>query len=122
MQKRGASIIIGDFNRDSLRKQLVSFTDVSIDQSLIFGTDDHYVREMLDHVSRPDGALIFDRQGHLLFIASILPFSQGNKVIGGGARHQSTANFTRENKCIGITISEDGGITVFREGNAEIKF
>ena len=120
-KKKGTTVIIGNFNKSDLKYKLVSYNDISIDSSLVF-SDDRYSLELLDSISNPDGALIFDEMGILLFMSAILPFSKGKKIAGGGARHQSTINFTRSNRCIGITVSEDGGITIFNKGKIEIRF
>lgn len=111
IEKRGTTIIIGDFQQKFLREKLVQYSEVSINESLF--DSGSYQRILLDHITKPDGALIFDKDCKLLFMSAILPFSSGKKVTGGGARHQSTINFTKTYKCIGITVSEDGGISLF---------
>ena len=120
-EKRGATIIIGDFEKENIRKSLVSFSEVSATGNSLFNLVE-IEEKLLDHLTMPDGALIFNNHGELLFIGSILPFSKGKKVLGGGARHQSAINFSKQKKCIGITISEDGGISIFDTGKSLIKF
>ena len=121
VKKKGTTVIIGDFDKEELRKKLVHYVEVSINVSIIR----HYEksnRVLLDHITNPDGALIFNKTGDLLFMSAILPFSQGRKVVGGGARHQSAINFTKKFKCVGMTVSEDGNISIFNNGKLEIKF
>ena len=121
VEKKGTTVIIGNFKKNDIKRELVSYANVSINSSMLFQNEKH-LRELLDYITKPDGALIFNTKGKLLFMSSILPFAQGKKVVGGGARHQSTINFTKMFKCIGITISEDGSISVFKKGKLEIKF
>lgn len=121
VQKKGTTVVIGDFNKEILRKKLVQYTEISIYGTTLFQNEKSH-RILLDHITNPDGAIIFDKTGNILFISAILPFSQGEKVTGGGARHQSAINFTKEYNCIAIAVSEDGNITIFNRGVSEIKF
>lgn len=120
VKKKGTTIIIGEFDKEELGNKLVSCVDVSTSQVII--NDERSNKELLDHVINPDGALIFNKSGQLLFMSSILPFAHGKHVVGGGARHQSAINFTSKYHCVAITLSEDGNISIFNNGNVEIKF
>ena len=84
-QRKGTSIIIGNITTSILKGKLVSYIATSVDNSLVFGNSSYAV-ELLDHISNPDGALIFDEKGNLLFMSAILPFSKGKRIAGGGAQ------------------------------------
>lgn len=120
VKKKGTTVLLGDFKKQNLRCKLVHYIEVSVDSLIINNSESN--RIFLDSITNPDGALIFSKNGELLFMGSILPFSQGKKAIGGGSRHQSALNFTNKFGCIAITVSEDGGISVFSNGKLEIKF
>ncbi|NCB26105.1 MAG: hypothetical protein EOM62_11635 [Bacteroidia bacterium] len=120
VKKKGTTVVIGNFDRKKLRDKLVHCVEVSTGK--IVNHNEESNRALLDHITNPDGAIVFDKTGNILFMSAILPFSQGKKVIGGGARHQSAVNFTKEFQCVAITVSEDGNISVFNNGLLEIKF
>lgn len=118
----GTSIIIGNFEKDEVKKLLVKSTEIHYPQFKDF--KDKFNIEMLNHLVKPDGAIIFSEKFQPLFIGSILSIPKENsKNISGGARHNSMLNFSLLlPDGIGIAISEDGPITVFKNGKEEIKY
>jgi hypothetical protein len=79
---------------------------------------------LLDSLTKPDGAIIFNFQLIPTHISTILPINPKIRMVqkGGGARHNSISNFTGVFKCTGIVISEDGPISIFNNGLQVIKF
>ena len=119
-QKHGASILIGNFDakvKDKLIKQTtIEYPDEFLED------EKFYDLELLTSFIRPDGAVLFSRKLIPYYITTILPFTKVTKAPTGGARHNSSMNFTKENKCIGIVVSEDGPITLFKNGKKVITF
>jgi DNA integrity scanning protein DisA with diadenylate cyclase activity len=114
-RRKGTTIVIGNFSIEKLKDELVSFGEVKGSKSLLKDSDPN--RKLLNAFTRPDGALIFNLAGELLFFGAILPFRKGTKEhLGGGARHHSALIFTETHKCTAIAISEDGAITIFQNG------
>lgn len=108
-KKKGTTFIIGKFTHNSISKALVSSTPID-DLNLNDANE-----TILENFSNLDGGIILNKSGRLLYIGAIFEFK--NKIhANGGARHTSAINFTHAHKCLAITVSEDGGITMFENG------
>jgi len=113
--KHGTTILVGGFDK-KLTNMLVKTTPIATSKPFFKNKDN----SLLDHLTQPDGAIVFNEKLAPLFIASILPFSNC-AAVPGGARHNSALNFTKEHNCIGIVVSEDGPITIMNNGEVLLK-
>lgn len=121
-KKHGTSLIFSDISSRN-EKKLVKHVRISIKNKLFLDRDEaRYDLSLLDSIISPDGAVVFNKSLMPTHIGTILPIGKSSKGTSGGARHNSVANFSKEIKCLGIVISEDGPITIFKNGNILIKF
>jgi len=123
-QKHGTSILIGNFKLP-IENKLVKFTPVECPIDFLLSENDEngrYDLELLSNIIKPDGAILFGKDLRLHYISTILPFAKTSGTSSGGARHNSVKNFTSSNKCFGIVVSEDGPITLFKNGKIIIAF
>jgi hypothetical protein len=112
--KKGMTIIIGNFSSENLRLNLVTYTSFErVNLNNISET-------LLQNFINLDGAIILDSIGDILAIGAILIFKNAVKT-SGGARHISAINFTNDHQCLGLTVSEDGSITIFENGIVFLK-
>ncbi len=75
----------------------------------------------MQHVlSQTDGAALFDNEGTLTGLGvRLIPSRAAEEMVGpiGGTRHTNARRFSYdEPKSVIIAISEDGPVTVFRQG------
>lgn len=112
-KKKGTTIVIGDFDRKLLKNILVKANMIKLSGRSPFKSSNF---NLLDKLACPDGAIIFNKSSELLFTGAILPFQHRQSIDGGGSRHQSAINFTEEFKCLAVAISEDGNISVIKNG------
>ena len=75
------------------------------------------ILEMLDRLSQTDGALFIDRNLVPKFAGVILPMTRNENPNDGGARHNSAKSFSKNHNCLGLVVSHDGPITVFKNGD-----
>ncbi|MFN8416987.1 MAG: DNA integrity scanning protein DisA nucleotide-binding domain protein [Cytophagaceae bacterium] len=121
-KKHGTSLIFYDINKRN-EKKLVKAVKITLEED-VFLDKNNLSNDipLLDSLVSPDGAVFFNQQLMPTHISSILPIGQTAIGISGGARHNSIANFTKEFKCLGIVVSEDGPISIFKNGEKLIKF
>ncbi len=122
LKKHGTSIVVGDFDI-KIEEQLVKSVKIKYPDDIF--QDDNlipYDIELLNNLIKPDGAIIFNNLLHPFLISTILPFTKSENSSVGGARHNSMKNFTEKQKCVGIVISEDGPISIFKNGQRIMKF
>jgi DNA integrity scanning protein DisA with diadenylate cyclase activity len=75
-------------------------------------------RELINF-AKQDGATVIDMQGQFRGCMVLLrPDANTQAEIGPGkgARHSSAAKMSAEAKCLAITVSQDGPITVYDSG------
>lgn len=121
-KKRGTSLLFKKVTK-KIEKKLVKTVAISFEDSSFLGNENlRYDLSLLDSMVKPDGAVFFGQDLIPSHISTILPIGSTPFRTSGGARHNATANFTKEFKCIGIVISEDGPTTLFRNGKKLIKF
>ncbi len=123
-KKHGTSLVFLDATED-IEKKLVKSQGIS-EESGEFLKDRNSRHDMflLDSLTKPDGAIIFNSDLMPTHISTILPINTEIKPQekSGGARHSSVSNFTDAFKCTGIVVSEDGPISIFKNGIRIIKF
>ncbi len=121
-KKHGTSLIFKNIT-DEIEASFVKTVKIIVEPYDYLGTEyRRYDLSLLDNIVNPDGAVVFARTLIPSHISTILPIGQTAAGTSGGARHNSVANFTREFDCLGIVISEDGPITIFKNGEKLIKF
>jgi len=122
-QKRhGASLIFKNLD-EKITEKFVKTVEIK-SSSTYFNNSDRNIYDIsiLDGLINPDGTVIFNKSLNLTNISTILPISENSTGTFGGARHNSVANFTKEFKCTGIVVSEDGPISIFKDGKRLMKF
>ncbi|MBC3540413.1 DNA integrity scanning protein DisA nucleotide-binding domain protein [Rufibacter sediminis] len=121
-RKHGTSLLFNNITNETQSK-LVKSIQITFDSgSFLEKRTLPYDLSLLDSITNPDGAVIFNKNLTPTHISTILPIGQNATGESGGARHNSIANFTNEFSCLGIVISEDGPITIFKNGKKLIKF
>jgi long-chain acyl-CoA synthetase len=115
-ENQGAIFIIG--NAD---KVLASSDQPEIGHfALIVSTHlDTLSDEELINFAKQDGATVIDVQGKFRGCMVLLRPDAGTKAEigpGKGARHSSAAKMSAEAQCLAITVSQDGPITVYSNG------
>lgn len=121
-KKHGTSLIFNEVS-ESVENKLVKTVKVSFgNNSFLENRNLRHDLFLLDSIVNPDGAVIIGKNLMPSHISTILPIGQSATGTSGGARHNSVSNFSREIKCLGIVISEDGPITIFKNGEKLIKF
>lgn len=121
-KKHGTSLLFNNVT-SMTEKKLVKTVKISFQNDVILGQEGlQHDLFLLDSIVNPDGAVIFNNSLVPTHISTILPIGQTATATSGGARHNSIANFTKEFECLGIVISEDGPISVFKNGSRLIKF
>ncbi|MEA5128304.1 MAG: diadenylate cyclase [Proteiniphilum sp.] len=121
-KKHGTSLIFKEINFNE-EKKLVKSMPIILENNILF--DSERMEQsliLLDNIVNPDGAVIFNRQLIPIHISTILPIGKSKTSGSGGARHNSVRNYTEKFQCLGIVISEDGPITIFKDGIQLIKF
>lgn len=121
-KKHGTSLIFCDLDNNSESK-LVKTVKITLEKAKFIEKPNlRYDLTLLDYIVNPDGAVIFNNKLVPTHISTILPIGKSNQSASGGARHNSVANFTKKMKCLGIVVSEDGPISIFKSGKRLIKF
>jgi DNA integrity scanning protein DisA with diadenylate cyclase activity len=121
-KKHGTSLIFKEI-KELDEKKLVKTVAVTFENSNFLNQENlRHDISLLDSIINPDGAVIFGKDLIPTHISTILPIGQLTIGSSGGARHNSVSNFTKKFHCIGFVISEDGPITIFKNGNKLIKF
>jgi hypothetical protein len=121
-KKHGTSLIFSTIT-SAVEEKLVKTVKISFERNDFLRQENlRHDLSLLDSIVNPDGAVILGKDLIPSHISTILPIGQSATGTSGGARHNSVSNFTREFKCLGIVISEDGPITVFKDGEKLIKF
>ena len=112
----GAIFLVGDANtimENSDPPEISTFASI-VETALDRLTD----RELINF-AKQDGATVIDTQGRLKGCMVLLRPGANTKAEigpGKGARHSSAAKMSTEAKCLAITISQDGPITVYDSG------
>ena len=122
VKKHGTSLIFKELTPKEEEKLVKAVRIKSDNNSDIQESSLEHDISLLNSMVSIDGAVIFNSRLTLTHISAILPINETAIGITGGARHNSVANFTKVFKCTGIVISEDGPITIFRDGEKLIKF
>lgn len=123
-KKHGTSLIFLNITAE-LEKKLVKSQRVEEESgSFLSGESLRHDMFLLDCLTQPDGAIIFNSHLTPTHISTILPINTEIKQrdAGGGARHSSVSNFTKAFNCMGIVVSEDGPISIFNRGVSIMKF
>jgi DNA integrity scanning protein DisA with diadenylate cyclase activity len=123
-KKHGTSLIFLPVTHE-LEKKLVKSQRVEEESgNFLIGVSPRHDMFLLDCLTQPDGAIIFNTQLIPTHISTILPIDTEIKQreSGGGARHSSVSNFTKAFNCMGIVVSEDGPISIFKNGIRIMKF
>jgi hypothetical protein len=121
-KKHGTSLIFNNVTK-SVDEKLVKSVKISFEDNVFLEHQNlRHDLSLLDSIINPDGAVVFGKNLIPSHISTILPIGQSATGTSGGARHNSVLNFTRVFKCLGIVISEDGPITIFKDGKKLIKF
>lgn len=108
LMKKGATVIIVDNVVD--RKKFVKCTSVDADGQN-FDNEDSYLH-MLNSMTNPDGAVVVDTNFKIIYVGALLPMRRVRANSSEGSRHHSMRSFIEKNNCIGVTISEDGEVTI----------
>jgi DNA integrity scanning protein DisA with diadenylate cyclase activity len=128
LKKHGTSLIFLGLDQ-SIEEKLVKTTRVDINSAELFGgevdpgdNNHRHDLSLLNSIINPDGAVIFNQNLIPTNISTILPMGDSAGSTGGGARHNSVSNYTEAFQCLGIVISEDGPISIFKNGRKLIQF
>ncbi|RYE12883.1 MAG: hypothetical protein EOP34_09950, partial [Rickettsiales bacterium] len=122
LKKHGTSLIFCELNASTINS-FIKATEISIENQYLANEQDYTTDlVLLDSIINPDGAVIFDKNLIPNFISTILPIGNSTGSSQGGSRHNSVKNYTKSYQCLGIVISEDGPITIFKNGEQLIKF
>lgn len=122
LRKHGASLL---FQASSTVEPQGFIKSIDIDfgdHLFLNSTSQKHDLSLLNYLSNPDGALVFNKKLKPTRFGTILPMHNLTEMPGGGARHNSVKNYTRQHSCLGIVVSEDGPITIFNEGMQVISF
>jgi len=121
-KKHGTSLIFKNLMLED-EEVLVKTVKITIAKNNFLASNDLRADlSLLDTIINPDGAVVFNSELIPTHISTILPIATSTLGAGGGARHNSILSFTEEFDCLGIVISEDGPITIFKKGLKIIKF
>jgi hypothetical protein len=121
-KKHGTSLLFNNVTELTEGKLVKTFKISFENNSFLDQYNLRHDLSLLDSIVNPDGAVIFNKGLMPTHISTILPIGQSATGTSGGARHNSVSNFTSEFKCLGIVISEDGPITIFKNGDKLITF
>jgi len=79
-----------------------------------------YDDEQMINLAKEDGAVLLDKDGNVHSFMALLSTQKQKNInsgIGKGARHFYAQSISHEISCLCITISEDGRITLYNDGN-----
>ncbi len=123
-KKHGTSLIFLNVDREANEKLVASLPIIEESGEFLDMNSPRHDMFLLNNLTKPDGAVIFNSELIPTHISTILPINTNikSRLKGGGARHNSVANFTEAFNCTGIVVSEDGPISIFRNGDRINRF
>ncbi|MDM8527287.1 AMP-binding protein [Anaerolineales bacterium HSG24] len=113
----GAIFLVGD--ADKILKNSDS-SEINSFASIISNQLNQLSDQELINFAKQDGATVIDRRGEFRGCMVLLrPDAETHAEIGPGkgARHSSAAKMSAETECLAITVSQDGPITLYDNGN-----
>lgn len=121
-RNKGTSLLIGTFTSE-VEDTAFKFLKIAYpsDNYLTGMRDGNFDFELLDQLTLIDGGIVLNSSLLPLYVGTMVPNVKRSDHLGTGSRHNSILNFTKEVKCLGIVISEDGPISIFKDGQEVLK-